>query len=710
MRVSLRSALGAFLLLCAGCGGSEGDPLVLDLAALYEPPGAFDDWYLGFDVPAESWRPAGSDGLWQADAPWGASDLPLEPNRAPRLVESDVAYVHTPDLDLRSKDASEGAFSVYGDAAGERVLLQLDPAGPPPGAARLEVFVSAGEREAGEGWRIAAGPLVSAGFVVRAGEPVELDVDVPEGHDLRFATHCFRITAPEEAKLRVLRDGEEVELLPLRPAVESEIVQHRFALPAGAARLRFELDGPPVWLGIHGPRLVPSDPAPAAKPDVVLFLADTFRADGLTAYGGEHDLTPNLDAFADEALVFRRTWSPACWTLPSQTSMFLGLYPYQHGAVRHALRAGDGLRSITESLRDAGYRTAAVTEALYVSRSFDIDRGFEWFEEYSDRDFDQTLRRAEELLAADDGRPLFLFVHTYRTHEPYFVDPETLERHGARLGIHSTWREIVTEVEQEFLERAAAGNTSALDKFKSGDFNGALMEIARDLDQGERPILDRLRALYRGGVIDLDRGFGRFLTAVDGRSPDEEPWVLFTSDHGEAFAEHDGLFHGRGFWEENLRIPLMIRGPGLAAQVVDHGATLVDVPHTLAQIAGIPADETWMGDSLLRRAEDPPVFAFDCAQFGERTSILIHGNLKVVTGATEDAIQRREVQHAFDLRADPLEQKDLAGEERPRTTLDALAEDVLELLRPRADPAAAELDAEQIQLMKDAGYMGESDD
>ena len=75
---------------------------------------------------------------------------------------------------------------------------------------------------------------------------------------------------------------------------------------------------------------------------------------------------------------------------------------------------------MAEVLGRAGYRTAAVTDAGFFSRLFGQDQGFEWFEEVPQRawNLEDTLARVRARMRAEDGRPLFLAVHTYRVVVP----------------------------------------------------------------------------------------------------------------------------------------------------------------------------------------------------------------------------------------------------------------------------------------------------
>ena len=177
----------------------------------------------------------------------------------------------------------------------------------------------------------------------------------------------------------------------------------------------------PAALGEPGAR-----PWQDKRPDVVLVLCDTFRADGLAAWGGAPGEAPHLNRLVEHSLRFLDVRAVAAWTLPSVASILTGLYPAQHGATDYDRGVAEGAETIAEVLARAGYRTAAVTDAGFLSRRYGQDQGFQWFEEIAIPEWKlaTTIANARALLAADDGRPLFLMVHTYRVHEPLRAGPD----------------------------------------------------------------------------------------------------------------------------------------------------------------------------------------------------------------------------------------------------------------------------------------------
>lgn len=171
------------------------------------------------------------------------------------------------------------------------------------------------------------------------------------------------------------------------------------------------------------------EPGTAPPPNLILFVIDTLRADRLGSYGNARAATPNLDAFAGEAMLFERAHAPAARTAPSHASLFTSTYPATHGvwnvtfdAAGEQLhpRLADASITLAEVLRDAGYATAAVADGGWLTRVRGMDQGFETFDSDNLGVVNRIDRALEWLDERDRDRPFFLFLHTYEVHVPYF--------------------------------------------------------------------------------------------------------------------------------------------------------------------------------------------------------------------------------------------------------------------------------------------------
>ena len=643
--------------------------------------------WLRVALERESLHETRRPGLWKTSPPirgLGAVDLRLE---------GGGRSFHAATLDDVDENVDVPPWSFWLNH--DLLYVRLDPDVELPEDLELSVKVERHDLDSAAA-TVSGRRFSGRGFSVWPGETVTFELDVPERSALRFATCAESALAGGSAldvTLRVQLDG--APLLEERATVGTDgwAAWHELALPARGlrgARLTFAVEGPFAYTSFLAPVIGPVEIGSYGKrpwssaPDIIIFLADTFRADNLAAYGGRPGLTPALDAFAQESVRFERAWSVGTFTLPAHASMFSGLFPRQATADGLARPLPAQVETIAERLARAGYRTGAVTESGFVSFRFGLHQGFEWFDEQPGS-LDSTLERARSFLAADDGRPVVLFVQTYRVHAP-FEPGEHAER----------------EIEELLGARLELDYDDAYKRWTS-------KRDAADVP-GELRAAEALRALYLATVRDLDRGFARFLADLRELGLSDSATLVFTSDHGEAFLEHEHMFHKGRVFEELVRIPLLIRGPGLEPRSVPYAASLIDFAPTLAAIAGLPDDPSWPGESWLALERDRPVFAFECAS-GEQSSTvaLIEGERKLI--ALEKGTSPRTIEpwRAFDLAGDPLERSDrlAGGEAWPEELHRRLAPLVETLLLPAVSPETVELDAAKRAELEALGYLGE---
>jgi arylsulfatase A-like enzyme len=686
-------------LLCA-CSGSPAGPRWVPLARLFRPQPLLplaQRWQreAGVDpasctaeesavrvsqpLPRAAWERGPDPGTWTAPLPGGA-----------------FAYGAPAFLQLRS-----GSSSIAPAAPGQelppnrfrlehgRFVLRLASGVEPPADLLVTQRMESGRLPADGVWQVRAGNEFGAGIAVLSGLAEELHCAVPAKS--RLSCEARYLSRREGAvKLRVRLDGEVVhESVEEASVLASEGRWISFALPADEreeARLAFEVEGPagqalflhpvigPAEIGSYGAR-----PWDAARPDIVLFLADTFRADNLASGGGAGDLAPELERFATGCLRFRNARSNAAWTLPSIATILTGLAPGQHTANDMDRALPDELPTVVESLARSGYRTCAVTDAAFFSPTYGLDQGFESFaiRPPASWNLDRTVERALAFLEPDDGRPLFLVVHTYRTHLPYRTVPdEELEPWRSLLASGCVLLKSKGQIPREEWLARLAGCRS------------------------------RYEELYRDGVRDLDRGFGAILAALEGRGLGRG-YVIFTSDHGEALGENDDIFHDGKLWESKLRVPLLVRGPGLAARDVEPVATLLDLAPTLAEIAGLPRDPRWSGASLLSLAGDRPAFAFLDKKPAEIA--VLEGGRKLFA-SEPGALAAGGFTAAFDLARDPHEEHPVSDEAWPAELARRQAALVRKLCEPLSEADHVPLSGAQQRELGQLGYGGADDD
>lgn len=433
----------------------------------------------------------------------------------------------------------------------------------------------------------------------------------------------------------------------------------------------------------------PTRPRPRVR-NVLVYLTDTLRADKLHPYRADSRVrAPALDAWARRAFTLLGAHAQENWTKPSVATLLSGLYPWEHRATTEEAMVPPEVQLFSERL-GAEYHSGAFIANGFCSDRFGFRQGWATFRNY----IREGLRTQAQFVAADviawldarpAERPFFLYVHTIDPHVPYMPPADLL----ALYDPNPYDGPVDFGRDRELLERVKSGR----------------------LRLSERDRV-RLEALYDGEITYHDAHFGAILEALERRGLADETVVVFTADHGEEFFDHGSVGHGHSVYEELVRVPLIVRIPG----VTDEGARLpdsvglVDVLPTLYDALGLPVPDDLSGESflplLLGASADAPRATVTGFMEGWRA---VHvGRLKLI-----QRTERRVM--LYDLVEDPREQVDVSAE-RPiavryaRGLLGLRLAGVERPTRRRFEvrARAAELDAETRAQLEALGYIGGS--
>ena len=344
---------------------------------------------------------------------------------------------------------------------------------------------------------------------------------------------------------------------------------------------------------------------PAGANNVLLIILDTVRAESLSLYGYARNTSPNLARWARKGVRFDWAIAPAPWSFPSHASFFTGQWPYKLGAQERTILDAP-YPTLAEVLTARGYLTAGfVANTTYCSHETRLDRGFAHYEDYpmSSRSLLASSapgrwiatkaldprdpyglkwtrfqsRDANGINAAflgwlsrreKGGRPFFAFLNYFDAHEPFVLPDGHPAQFGSRPRSHR---------DDEFLS-----NYWQLDKHALPERDATL---ARDS--------------YDECIAYLDRQIGVLLDELDRRGTLRNTLVVITSDHGEEFGEHGIFDHGASLYLGEIRVPLLILGPGAPAGVtVSEPVSLRDLPATVVDQLGLSAGSPFPGRSL----------------------------------------------------------------------------------------------------------------
>jgi arylsulfatase A-like enzyme len=441
-------------------------------------------------------------------------------------------------------------------------------------------------------------------------------------------------------------------------------------------------DGRPIpqpaemLIGVSDPVIHDLDAYGRAK-GVLLVSIDTLRRDHVGTYGYAKPTTPRLDALAREGLLFDDAVSTSSWTLPAHLSMLTSTDPSVHGGVDMNHGFNRKVETLASLFRGAGYSTQAVTSHLYVSSVYGVDDGFDHLDFHQDRKAGEVADRALALLDRFGDRPFFVFLHFYDPHWHYDPPAETL-----RL-FETGYAGALTGVWQDFRDKTRA-TTSEAD-------------------------LRHLLALYDGEIRYTDDQLGRVLDHLKARGLDAGTLVLVTSDHGEEFLDHGSWEHQKTLFEEVVRVPMMLRGPGVPARREAAQVSLLDVAPTLLAWAGLPPQATHAGRNLLGALGDLEAYGeTDHTDDGTYKLFLRSGQGRWKTILSLDKGQgtlRKE--QWYDLATDPAEHRDSPPRAAVAEAIRSRALDRWRAGRARGSGApGVTLSPEQRERLRALGYVG----
>ena len=421
--------------------------------------------------------------------------------------------------------------------------------------------------------------------------------------------------------------------------------------------------GQPVW---GNPEILA--PAPADdRPNVVVVLLDTLRADRLSCYGHPLETSPNMDRWAAQSAVrFANVVAPAPWTLPSHASIFTGLDALRHG-FNFWGAAPPSLEMVAEILHRNGYTTAAITGGGILQPAFGFAQGFSsfnyWGEPGSAKEVGWVFGNARRWLEANRQRRFFLFVHTYETHAPFCRRQPYFDELASAAGVRppSFDLELRTHPWQDLV---APGDYFVVDRPGGEGWT-------TDLSAAE---LMTVGLMYDSAVATVDDEVGRLLDHIRSLGLSGRTLVIVTSDHGEALGE-DGRA-GHAYLDDfNLMVPLILELPdGInAGAVVDTQVRLIDLMPTVLDVVGIEPPGAIDGRSLLPLIDDPAAEFPDrawayAASSNHGLAMRVGDRLKYIfpDPAWAELAHRERL---FDLATDPGESHNLAPDD-PR--LDSL--------------------------------------
>jgi arylsulfatase A-like enzyme len=451
------------------------------------------------------------------------------------------------------------------------------------------------------------------------------------------------------------------------------------------------------------PRLVPS--ALAERPNVILVMVDTLRADHLSCYGGEAR-TPAICSLAENGGSRFEAFSHASWTRPSAATLLTSLLPASHGVMSKPSALAPDVVLLPELLQQAGYATGGIAANINLAPSFGFDQGYDEYHYLAPDYLAGAQESSSKLILYQIGRAVF-----------FKVKP------GLRFGDFYQDSAVVNEVAFDFLERNRGSRFFLFlhymdphDPYFRHPYDGH--GIARVANQHPTPALvSEMQELYRGEIEYLDASFAKLVDKLRELGLYDRTLIVLTSDHGEEFQEHGGFWHGLTLYDEQVNVPLLVKwagdGPRPQGDPEGHLVGLLDVAPTILGRAGIPVPPTLQGVDLALSAQERPernriVFAEEDHEGNVLRAVrteewkLIEANAGNPRGLAALEL--------FDVEQDPGEQRDLSGERTDRVAelrRHADAQEQLARSQKQGGAATAELSAAEQEALRQLGYLEE---
>ncbi|MBD3415218.1 MAG: sulfatase-like hydrolase/transferase [Candidatus Aminicenantes bacterium] len=325
--------------------------------------------------------------------------------------------------------------------------------------------------------------------------------------------------------------------------------------------------------------------------NVFLISVDTLSSLHMSLYGYHRKTTPHIEQFAQDSVVFSNAFSNSSWTVTSHMSLFTSLHEHEHQVEERAeyeIQNQKLIRTRPPTIYPLSYNIPYFPEniskefvaisyngGVKVDSLFGFYRGFDLYwsnnDLYDEKASAVMFEETKNKLMDSEFPKAFYFLHTYHVHAP----------HNAPL---------------EFLDQIPRET-----KITEFDFNTDLGGNTCIFKPTGEDYAEDIKALYDAEILSFDHYFGEFIRFLKDQGLYHNSMIILLSDHGEEFFEHQRWAHGSDLYNEQIRVPVLIKLPEQKhkGKTIKEYISLQDILPTIMDYYGISYGKNIRGQSLL---------------------------------------------------------------------------------------------------------------
>ncbi|MCK5219971.1 MAG: sulfatase, partial [Candidatus Aminicenantes bacterium] len=318
---------------------------------------------------------------------------------------------------------------------------------------------------------------------------------------------------------------------------------------------------------------------------LLFVLLDAARNDHMGYNGHLRETTPNIDSFSKESFIFTNCYSQASFTLASTGTLITGLPPDFHGVIsKHYSSLNMKSITLAKLFGIRGYFTGSITGNPNYGKAFNYDIGFadfiELFEDHPVVDAGQFIAPFTKMIEKTKNIPFFIYLHIREPHDPFIMPPPFLGK----------------------FQNKFKKNGKELKKFGKA-FGQSYID--------EGPETELLKKIYDENLAYGDMIFGKIVSILKKKGLFEDTLVVFLSDHGEAIGENGNIGHGHVLYQPGIRIPIVMKIPGMKGIKNDQQVITSDLVRTITEMFDLPFpyEKSSSGVNLFRNLPGRRLFA-----------------------------------------------------------------------------------------------------